>query len=139
MKKANTYKGKLGWQSEFSHRYACWANNHNGWAKAKKSNKRLAKRRLKNELRKELVYSASDDHMDDEYEDYWFKVVGDTKDELTKKYMEMCMVSVTEVVYSNKEQVLGIKRLFPFNYDVIMPDDTELKDMLESLVNEVNG
>lgn len=40
--------------------YACWANNHNGWAKAKKSNKRLAKRRLKNELRKELVYSASD-------------------------------------------------------------------------------
>ena len=79
------------------------------------------------------------DHMDDEYEDYWFNVVGDTKDELTKKYMEMCMVSVTEVVYSNKEQVLGIKRLFPFNYDVIMPDDTELKDMLESLVNEVNG
>lgn len=60
MKKANTYKGKLGWQSEFSHRYACWANNHNGWAKAKKSNKRLAKRRLKEELRKELVYSASD-------------------------------------------------------------------------------
>ena len=79
------------------------------------------------------------DHMDDEYEDYWFKVVGDTKDELTKKYMEMCMVSVTEVVYSNKEQVLGVKRLFPFNYDVIIPDDTELKDMLESLVNEVNG
>ena len=60
MKKANTYKGKLGWQSEFSHRYACWANNHNGWAKAKKSNKRLAKRRLKDELRKELVYSISD-------------------------------------------------------------------------------
>jgi len=56
------------------------------------------------------------DHMDDEYEDYWFKVVGDTKDELTKKYMEMCMVSVTEVVYSNKEQALGVKRLFPFNY-----------------------
>jgi hypothetical protein len=60
MKRANTYKGKLGWQSEFSHRYACWANNHNGWAKAKKSNKRLAKRRLRAELRKELVYSISD-------------------------------------------------------------------------------
>ena len=55
-----TYKGKLGWQSEFSHRYACWANNHNGWAKSKRSNKRLAKRRLKDELRKELVYSISD-------------------------------------------------------------------------------
>lgn len=54
MKKANTYKGKLGWQSEFSHRCACWANNHNGWAKAKKSNKRLAKRRLKRSYGKSL-------------------------------------------------------------------------------------
>lgn len=79
------------------------------------------------------------DHMDDEYEDYWFKVVGDTKDELTKKYMEMCMASVTEVVYSNKEQALGVKRLFPFNYDVIMPDDSELRDMLVSLVAEQNS
>ena len=34
-------------QSEFSHRYACWANNHMGWAKCKKKNKRLAKRKLK--------------------------------------------------------------------------------------------
>ena len=53
MKRANTYKGKLQSQSEFSHRYACWANNHRGWAKMKKSNKRLAKHRLKDELRKE--------------------------------------------------------------------------------------
>ena len=75
-------------------------------------------------------------HMDCEYEDYWFKVGGDTKDELTKKYMEMCMISVTEVVYSNKEQTLGVKRLFPFNYDVIMPDNSELRDMLVSLVAE---
>ena len=33
MKQANPYKGKLEWQSEFLHRYACWAKNHNGWAK----------------------------------------------------------------------------------------------------------
>lgn len=79
------------------------------------------------------------DHMDDEYEDYWFKVVGDTKDELTKKYMEMCMVSVTEVVYSNKEQALGVKLPLTFNYDVIMPDDSELRDMLVSLVAEQNS
>lgn len=49
------------------------------------------------------------------------------------------MVSVTEVVYSNKEQALGVKRLFPFNYDVIMPDDSELRDMLVSLVAEQNS
>lgn len=39
-------------QSEFSHRWACWANNHNGWAKAKKLNKRLAKRHMERELKK---------------------------------------------------------------------------------------
>ena len=55
MKQANTYKGKLDDQSEFSHRYACWAKNHNGWAKMKKFNKKLAKRRLKQELRKEIL------------------------------------------------------------------------------------
>ena len=53
MKRDNIWKGKLDWQSEFSHRFACWANNHNGWAKAKKSNKRVAKRRLKQEWKKE--------------------------------------------------------------------------------------
>lgn len=52
MKQANPYKGKVPFQSEFSHRYACWANNHRGWAKMKKSNKRLAKRRLKQELKR---------------------------------------------------------------------------------------
>lgn len=52
MKQANIYKGKVPFQSEFSHRYACWANNHRGWAKMKKLNKRLAKRRLKQELKR---------------------------------------------------------------------------------------
>ena len=54
MSKNNTYKKHIPWQSEFSHRYACWANNHRGWAKMKKANKRLAKRRFNNELRKEM-------------------------------------------------------------------------------------
>ena len=47
MKQNNTYKVLLTFQSEFSHRYACWANNHRGWAKMKKFNKRLAKKRLR--------------------------------------------------------------------------------------------
>ena len=54
MKKQNTYKGFLNSQSEFSHRFACWANNHNGWAKMKKANKRIAKRRIKNLLKEEM-------------------------------------------------------------------------------------
>lgn len=57
MKQANIWKGKLGWQSEFDYHYACWANNHMGWAKAKKANKRLAKRRIKQEKRIEDDYA----------------------------------------------------------------------------------
>ena len=47
MKKQNIYKGFLEFQSEFSHRYACWAYNHRGWAKTKKANKKGAKKREK--------------------------------------------------------------------------------------------
>lgn len=42
------------WLNEFSHRYACWANNHRGWAKAKKANKRIAKKRERRKYRKEM-------------------------------------------------------------------------------------
>lgn len=52
MKRQNTYKGKLDCQSEFSHRYATWARNHNGWAKMKRANKRIAKKRVRREINK---------------------------------------------------------------------------------------
>lgn len=45
MKKAQIYKGFLNYQSEFSHLFAAWANNHNGWSKMKKLNKKVAKKR----------------------------------------------------------------------------------------------
>ena len=45
IKKAQTYKGFLNYQSEFSHLFAAWANNHNGWSKMKKLNKKVAKKR----------------------------------------------------------------------------------------------
>lgn len=55
MKKVNKpYKWYLDNQSEFSHRCACWANNHNGWAKAKKCNKRIAKKRERRALKKQV-------------------------------------------------------------------------------------
>ena len=44
-------------QSEFDHRYACWANNHRGWQKCKKKNRRVAKKRLREEYRKEIKES----------------------------------------------------------------------------------
>lgn len=79
------------------------------------------------------------DHIDAEFEDYWFKVTGDTKQELTDQYMEMCMVEVADVVYSCKDNIVGVKRLFPFNYDVIMSDDQPLMETLKSIVQSMKG
>lgn len=67
------------------------------------------------------------------HEDYWFKVSGETKKELTEKYMEQSMVSITDCVYSKDEDVVGLKRLFPFNYDVVLCDNNELKQTLKEL------
>ena len=61
MKKANYLKAFLPWQSEFDHRYACWASNHRGWSKMKKFNKRLAKRRERRYWRREVKAIADDD------------------------------------------------------------------------------
>ena len=73
--------------------------------------------------------------IDEEFEDYWFSVTGDSAAYLTDKYMEQSMVAVTDVVYSKKEDKIGIKRLFPFNYDVITPDDEELKNLIVDIAN----
>lgn len=67
------------------------------------------------------------------HEDYWFKLHGDTKQSLTEKTMEQSMMEAIEVVYSKDEDVVGVKRLFPFNWDVVSSDDRELKNVLRKL------
>lgn len=42
------------YQSLFSKRWACWANNHNGWSKMKKKNRRLFKKKFREETKKEV-------------------------------------------------------------------------------------
>lgn len=54
MKTQNIYKGFLDGQSEFDHHWACWANNHMGWAKMKKANKKIAKKRLRRKIQKQI-------------------------------------------------------------------------------------
>ena len=51
---ADLLKKLLPFQSEFSHRYACWANNHMGWAKMKKANRKWAKNKSKQIVKKEM-------------------------------------------------------------------------------------
>ena len=53
MKRQQIYKEYLDYQSPFSHYFACWANNHNGWRKMKKTNKKRAKKRWRDAWRKE--------------------------------------------------------------------------------------
>lgn len=69
----------------------------------------------------------------DGYQDYWYKPDTITSEFLTDKYMEQSMVEVTEVVFSKTEDIIGIKRLFPFNFDVISPNDEELHSILKEL------
>lgn len=68
------------------------------------------------------------------YCSYWFRVTGETKAELTKKYMEQSMGEVTEVEFSIQDGQYGVKRMFPSNYDVVLnPDDKELQTMIQSV------
>lgn len=68
------------------------------------------------------------------YCDYWFRVVGETKHDLTDRYMEQSMVEVTEAVFSIQDGQWGIKRLFPSNCDVITPsEDRELYTALKNV------
>ena len=69
--------------------------------------------------------------------DYWFNVHGKTEKELTDKYQEQCMVGVTSVVYSEDEDVVGVKRQFYWNYDVVIPDDASLKTILRNIVQNI--
>ena len=48
------------------------------------------------------------------------------------------MVGVTSVVYCKSHDVLGIERLFPFNSDIIICDDNELKKILKELIEEMS-
>lgn len=70
------------------------------------------------------------------HKDCWFKISGETEKELTRKYMEQSMVSVTEAVYSLEDYRYGLKRLFPFNFDIIEPDDKELAIILKEAAEE---
>ena len=47
-------------QSWFSKRYACWANNHNGWSKMKKLNRKLFKKKYRRETFKYIGEELGD-------------------------------------------------------------------------------
>lgn len=50
--KGNIYKGYFDNESELSHKFSCWPNNHNGRSKMKKLNKKVARKRIKRDCKK---------------------------------------------------------------------------------------
>lgn len=47
-------------QSWLSHDCACWANNHNGWRKMKKKNRRLFKKKYRREVENDINKELND-------------------------------------------------------------------------------
>lgn len=41
---------RLTEEERWSRRYACWAQNHKGWSKTKKRNRRVARQKLKGRI-----------------------------------------------------------------------------------------
>lgn len=79
------------------------------------------------------------DRIGTEFDDYWFKVKGQSAKIIEDANMEVFMVCVPEVAYSFPEKVVGVKRLFPSNYDVVFSDDDELKSLLAHLCAEAKA
>lgn len=52
----NNYQiaSKNDYYTSFDKECACWANNHNGWRKAKKKWRKIGKRRIKRDIQKQI-------------------------------------------------------------------------------------
>lgn len=51
--------------TKFEKEYACWANNHNGWRKAKKKWRRIGKKRIRREVQNEVKEYESEEMNND--------------------------------------------------------------------------
>ena len=71
------------------------------------------------------------------FKDYWFKTDKISDKELSQKYMEQGMVGVAGVIYCKDSGEIGIQRIFPFNFDVVVVNDPELRSILEELIEEL--
>lgn len=78
------------------------------------------------------------DKMEMPYHDFWFNIGGESKEYLTDKYHEQSMTEINAVVYSVNDDVLGVKRIFPFNFDVIVVDEPDLKQILLQKIETIS-
>ena len=79
---------------------------------------------------------------DPEFSDFWFEISGESADILTKEYSEGNILGVTDVVYSELDDSVQIKRLLlkgvsVSGYDMITSNDASLKETLVSKASEI--
>jgi len=86
---------------------------------------------------KDFVFNRVDKN--DGHIDYWFDTTPDSDEKLLREYGEMGCEHVFEVVYSADEDVVGIKRQFRFNWDVVLSKDENLKDFFRVLVTKIKS
>lgn len=72
--------------------------------------------------------------------DYWFDVTGDTAKELLDRIMEQGMQCVSSVVMAkeNDEWILGIKAIYPFNFNVIICEFQDVKNVLIDTIDNLD-
>ena len=68
------------------------------------------------------------------FKDYWFKTDKISDKELSQKYMEQGMVGVAGVIYCKDSGEIGIQRIFPFNFDVVVVNNPELRSKRKILL-----
>ena len=75
--------------------------------------------------------------MNPEFKDWYFTVTGETRKELTSKYMEQSLVCIEGVIYSEIDDVILIQKLFPFNFRYDIVENEELKSFVISIINDM--
>ena len=76
--------------------------------------------------------------MKPEFKDWYFTVTGETRKELTSKYMEQSLVCIEGVVYSESDDFILVQKLFPFNFRYDIVENEELKSFVIDIINDMN-
>ncbi len=76
--------------------------------------------------------------IDNGHIDCWFNISGETADELTKLHMEQSMVCVSGCFYSTDEDILGIEKVFPWNTNVEIVDNEEMKNIIKTIISNTD-
>ena len=79
------------------------------------------------------------EYQGESFNDYWFKINGKTCEEVTHNHMEQAMICINSAVYSTTDDMVGIRKIFPFSSYVDESHDEKLNVILKELVNEIES